>query len=419
MSYLTGHWSFDPFLVVVAVVVAGPRDRGWPGCGRVRTPRRTRRRRRRSLLFYAGLACLLVAVESPIDYWSDDYFFVHMIEHILISFYAPILIVAGAPWIPLLFALPVGLRRRLVRSVLLGPGHRPLRAVGRADQEPVDGTGRLQRGHGALAPPRAVRPGREQPGSCTSGSCTASFLVTGVLFWLQIIPSHPMRPRASLFWQGGAIIATNVVMFVLAMSLSIFSSASWYSVYAHVPGGDAVPRSPTSRSGRPSCGCAGTSGPYPALIVVIRRAIVEEGGLSNVLERMVHRLPSAAAGPGRRSLTTADTGPSVCRRAGDGAQVSGVRHVYGQSRGGDDGGRGRVCPGTEGADHGPRRATGHRRCSVRRGGRPRRLHGHGFPALVAADRRLHRRPPGRTRSTSPCRPSARSASVPTRPGCRT
>ena len=29
----------------------------------------------------------------------------------------------------------------------------------------------------------------------------------------------------------------------------------------------------------------------PALIVVIRRAIVEEGGFSNVLERVVHRLP--------------------------------------------------------------------------------------------------------------------------------
>ena len=57
---------------------------------------------------------------SPVDYWSDDYFYIHMIEHIMIAFFAPILIVAGAPWLPLLHGLPVGLRRRLLRVLLLG-----------------------------------------------------------------------------------------------------------------------------------------------------------------------------------------------------------------------------------------------------------------------------------------------------------
>ena len=130
MSYLTGHWSFDPFLVGVAVVVLAHEV----GLARLRArsdPGRTSRRRWRSLAFYGGLLCLLVAVESPIDYWSDDYFFVHMIEHILISFYAPILIVVGAPWIPLLFALPVRARRRLGRALLLSRRTRVLRSAGR------------------------------------------------------------------------------------------------------------------------------------------------------------------------------------------------------------------------------------------------------------------------------------------------
>jgi cytochrome c oxidase assembly factor CtaG len=80
---------------------------------------------------YGGLAVLLLAVVSPIDYWADDYFFVHMVEHIVIMFFAPILIVAGAPWLPLVHAFPVTVRRQVGRSVLLGSWAMPLRTLGR------------------------------------------------------------------------------------------------------------------------------------------------------------------------------------------------------------------------------------------------------------------------------------------------
>ena len=82
MSYLADHWSFDPFLIV-AVVLAAWHETGLRRLARRSRPDRTRQRRLRSIWFYAGLAVLLIAVASPVDYWADDYFFVHMIQHLL------------------------------------------------------------------------------------------------------------------------------------------------------------------------------------------------------------------------------------------------------------------------------------------------------------------------------------------------
>jgi putative membrane protein len=290
VDYITQHWSFDPFLVVVGVLVVA-NEIGLARLRRRSDPRRTRSRRLHSLAFYGGLGVLLVAIDSPIDYWAGDYFFVHMLEHLLIAFYAPILIVFGAPWIPLLFALPVGVRRKAGRAIMLGSWSPVLRPVGRLVTSPWF----------ALVSFNAVMVAWHIPAlfDYSENNQVAhiwlmhgSFFVTGVLFWLQIIPSHPFRLKASPLWQAGAVIGTNVVMLVLAMALSIFSATSWYPVYAQLPG---VTLSPFAdqQIGAAILWVCGDFWAVPALVVIIKRAVDQEGSLSGVLERLAHRGPTA------------------------------------------------------------------------------------------------------------------------------
>src|SRR6266851_2386946 len=96
MSYLTDHWSFDPFMIVVAVLVIW-HEIGLARLARRSRPDRTRQRRQRSFFFYAGLALLLL-------------------------FAAPTPVVAGAPWQPLLDGLPAGPARRSPGAPCAAPG---------------------------------------------------------------------------------------------------------------------------------------------------------------------------------------------------------------------------------------------------------------------------------------------------------
>jgi putative membrane protein len=285
LSYITENWSFDPFLIVVAFVV-GLHELGLRNLKRRSRPERTRDRRINSLFFYAGLGVLLLAVVSPIDYWADYYFFAHMIEHILIMFFAPILIVAGAPWLPLVHGLPVGVRRRVMRSVLLGNWAGPLRALGRF----------LTAGWVAIVLFNVTMVIWHLPALFDLAETNqdvhiwlmhASFFVTGVLFWLQIIPSHPVKPKLGTGAQIGAILATNVVMIFLAMALSIFTDHSLYPVYDHLPGITLSPFA-SQQIGAAILWVCGDFWAFPALVILFKRATSDEGGASALIDKVLH-----------------------------------------------------------------------------------------------------------------------------------
>ncbi len=229
---------------------------------------------------------LLLAVQSPIDYWAGYYFYVHMVEHILIMFFAPVLIVAGAPWVPLIHGLPVRLRRRAMRSVLLGGWAWPLRVLGRS----------LTTGWVAVALFNVTMVVWHFPALFDLAETNqavhiwlmhSSFFVTGVLFWLQVVPSHPVKPKLGTGNQIAAVLATNVVMIFLAMALSIFTDHSLYGVYDGLPGVTLSPLA-SQQIGAAILWVCGDFWAFPALVVLIRRATAEEGGVGALVDKMLH-----------------------------------------------------------------------------------------------------------------------------------
>jgi putative membrane protein len=286
VNYITQHWSFDPFLIV-AVVIAGWHEIGlWRLAQRSR-PERTRERRLRSLWFYGGLVVLLLAVESPIDYWADDYFFVHMIQHLLLMFAAPSLIVAGAPWQPLLAALPGRSGRSVTRGVLAGGWSRPLRAVG----------GFFLRPWVSVALFNAVMIVWHLPDPFDLAERNqavhiwlmhGSFFAAGVLFWLQYIPSPPFRRRLPLVSRAAALLLTNVIMVGLAMALSIFVSGSVYSVYNHVPG-VTLPPLADQQLGAAILWVCGDFWALPTMTMIMRQLIAADGSVTGALDKILNR----------------------------------------------------------------------------------------------------------------------------------
>src|SRR6266567_283378 len=286
MSYLLGHWSYDPFLIV-AVVLATWHEIGLRNLALRSRPERTRQRRLRSLLFYSGLAVLLLTVESPVDYWSGSYFFVHMIQHLLLSFAAPTLIVAGAPWQPLLDALPGRSGQRVTRSAVRDRWSRPLRAAGRF----------LVRPWTAVILFNIVMIAWHAPALYDLGENNqvvhiwlmhGSLFATGVLFWLQFIPSPPARIRMRPGAQIAALAGTNVVMWLLAMSMSILATSSWYPVYNHIPG-VTLPPFAEQQIGAAILWVCGDFWAMPSMVVIVRRMVAAEGSMSAAVDKILSR----------------------------------------------------------------------------------------------------------------------------------
>jgi cytochrome c oxidase assembly factor CtaG len=163
-----------------------------------------------------GLLCLTIALISPIDTLADQVFAMHMIQHVLLLDFAPILLIAG---------LSKVLLRPVARTVLdleraLGPLAHPVFAV-------VFYVGMMWIWHIPALYDLALEHGGIH---VLEHTC---FLTAGTLYWWHLL--SPVRGRHLTGLSPVAYMASTKVFVGLLGIFLTFAPASIYSFYEHRP----------------------------------------------------------------------------------------------------------------------------------------------------------------------------------------
>jgi putative membrane protein len=68
--------------------------------------------------FFSGLACIFIALQSPIDPLAEHQFSMHQVQHVLLRMLGPLLILLGAPLTPILKGLPKSLLMKVIKPTV-------------------------------------------------------------------------------------------------------------------------------------------------------------------------------------------------------------------------------------------------------------------------------------------------------------
>ena len=213
-SQVVTDWAVDPLLLVAMLAAAGAYMVG---------VRRSRRRwpAARSVAFLGGLAVLLVASQSGIDAWSERLLSIHMVQHLLITMVAALLLAGGAPLTLALSTLPRAGRAALARLL----------------------HGRLARclGHPLLAwslfaavlllshVPAVYGAALRSPSLHALEH--ALYLWAALLFWAPVVAADPLPRRLSTVGVVGYLVAAMAPMSAIGAAL-LMADQVVYSHYA-------------------------------------------------------------------------------------------------------------------------------------------------------------------------------------------
>ena len=104
MNMVVSHWSANAAVLAVVAVVVAVHLRGLHGVAadaRRQGEGTPRGMGWEATAFYGGLLVVILALLSPLAYWSASYIWVRSLQDVLLANVAPVFLVLGAPWLVL------------------------------------------------------------------------------------------------------------------------------------------------------------------------------------------------------------------------------------------------------------------------------------------------------------------------------
>ena len=205
-------WSFEPLQIVPTVIVAALYLR------RSRTLARRGQPvpRWRQVMFTTGIVLTVIALNSPVDSLGEEhFFFMHMLQHVIIGDLAPLCFVLGmtGPLLRPVLALPIVDRLRVLAHPLVAL---PIWAVDLYVWHiPFFYDGALH--HNAV---HALE--------------HFMFFTCGCLMWEPVVETLPAPEWFGTGMKLGYIAVVRLIETILG-NVFIWSSSAFYSVYRHPP----------------------------------------------------------------------------------------------------------------------------------------------------------------------------------------
>lgn len=220
-------WSLRPGALAALLITGVLYQRGWAVLRRVHPARFAPAH---AGWFWSGLAIVWLAIASPLDAFASLSLTSHMIQHLLLTMVAPLCLLAGRPWLPIIRGLPRWFAREAVAPILAWPA---FQRVSHRIGSPIFGWICYVAVTLIWHIPAFYDAALGSP--ILHELEHASFLLSAIWFWWPVVQPWPARPHWPRWTMIVYLVLADVANTALAAVLA-FSERPLYATYRAADG---------------------------------------------------------------------------------------------------------------------------------------------------------------------------------------